>query len=182
MTRKSGKHYMQQTKSLDSCFDLIRSHQQRTPWSPSLEIEPAEILTLSYLSTSRIRWYQKVVLFYFVFFFSNTVDLPRINCLCRRKIILTLKKPLLHYFFFLMVTTKMLSWNINLRSVTITNYKTSNWYKATSYPSRLFLYWEVRLCQQVSWYDIIQSDVKTKVMEIWGVWGTPSLPLLPDPL
>ena len=29
------------TEILDSCFDLIRSHQQCIPWFPSMEIEPA---------------------------------------------------------------------------------------------------------------------------------------------
>ena len=29
------------TETQDSCFDLIRSHQQYIPWSPPLEIEPA---------------------------------------------------------------------------------------------------------------------------------------------
>ena len=29
------------TKTLDGCFDLIKSQQQRIPWSSPLEIEPA---------------------------------------------------------------------------------------------------------------------------------------------
>ena len=33
--------YVQHTETLDSCFDLIRSHQQCITWSPPLEIEPA---------------------------------------------------------------------------------------------------------------------------------------------
>ena len=45
------------TETLDSCFDVIRSHQQWIPWHPSLEIEQAtterraETLPLSLLST-----------------------------------------------------------------------------------------------------------------------------------
>ena len=39
MTRKAGEHL--RTKALDSCFDIIKSHQQRMSWSPPLEIEPA---------------------------------------------------------------------------------------------------------------------------------------------
>ena len=33
--------YAGHSETLDSCFDLIRSHQQCIPWSPPLEIEPA---------------------------------------------------------------------------------------------------------------------------------------------
>ena len=33
--------YAWHTGILDSCFDLIRSHQHCLPWSPPLEIEPA---------------------------------------------------------------------------------------------------------------------------------------------
>ena len=33
--------YAQHTEALNSCFDLIRSHQQCIPWSLPLEIEPA---------------------------------------------------------------------------------------------------------------------------------------------
>ena len=41
MTRKSGKHFHTTYGTLDSCFGLIRSHQQGIPWSPLVEIEPA---------------------------------------------------------------------------------------------------------------------------------------------
>ena len=46
--------YARHTETLDSCFDLIRSHQQCILWSPPLEIKPAttdfraETLQLSY--------------------------------------------------------------------------------------------------------------------------------------
>ena len=40
MTRISGEH-LWHTETLDSCFNLIRSHQQDTPCSLPLEIEPA---------------------------------------------------------------------------------------------------------------------------------------------
>ena len=33
--------YARHTETLDSCFNLIRSHQQCIPWSPPLEIKPA---------------------------------------------------------------------------------------------------------------------------------------------
>ena len=33
--------YAWHVETLDSCFDLIRSHQLCIPWSPPLEIEPA---------------------------------------------------------------------------------------------------------------------------------------------
>ena len=33
-----------------------------------------------------------------------------------------------------------------------------------------------------SGYDIKQSDSDTLALEIWGMWSTPSLPLLPGPL
>ena len=33
--------YSRHTETLDSCFNLIRSHQQCIPWSPPLEIEAA---------------------------------------------------------------------------------------------------------------------------------------------
>ena len=58
MTRKSGKHFHATYRTLDSCFDLIRFHQQCIPWSPLLEIEPAttesraETLPLGHQSTS----------------------------------------------------------------------------------------------------------------------------------
>ena len=31
-------------------------------------------------------------------------------------------------------------------------------------------------------YDIKSSDGKALALEIWGMWSTPSLPLLPGPL
>ena len=49
----SGEHI----ETLDSCFDLIRSHQQCISWSPPLEIEPttaeykAETLPLGHQPT-----------------------------------------------------------------------------------------------------------------------------------
>ena len=48
MTRKSGTRLHVTYRALNSCFDLIRSHQQCTPWSPPLDIEPqyAEAETL----------------------------------------------------------------------------------------------------------------------------------------
>ena len=33
--------YARHTETLDSCFDLIRSHQECIPWSPPLEVKPA---------------------------------------------------------------------------------------------------------------------------------------------
>ena len=33
-----------------------------------------------------------------------------------------------------------------------------------------------------SWYDIKKSDGETLALEIWGMWSTHSLPLLPGPL
>ena len=39
MTRKSGKHCVQHTEPLDSCFDLISSHQQCISWSLPLRIK-----------------------------------------------------------------------------------------------------------------------------------------------
>ena len=36
--------------------------------------------------------------------------------------------------------------------------------------------------QWVSWYDTKQSDGEVPVMlKLWGMWSTPSLPLLPGP-
>ena len=32
----------------------------------------------------------------------------------------------------------------------------------------------------MSWHDITQPDGKDLALEIWGIWSTPSLPLLPD--
>ena len=45
--------YARHTETLDSSFDLIRSHQQCMPWSPPLQIEPAttEPVVLSYDTT-----------------------------------------------------------------------------------------------------------------------------------
>ena len=40
ITIKSGKHLRATYGTLNSCFDLIGSHQQCIPWSPPLEIEP----------------------------------------------------------------------------------------------------------------------------------------------
>ena len=40
MIRKPGNHSLQHTETLDSCFDLIRFHQQCILWSPPREIEP----------------------------------------------------------------------------------------------------------------------------------------------
>ena len=31
-------------------------------------------------------------------------------------------------------------------------------------------------------YDIKQSDCESPALDIWGMWSTPSLPLLPCPL
>ena len=40
----------------------------------------------------------------------------------------------------------------------------------------------VRLSQRVSWYDTKQSDSESPVMqELWGMWSTLSLSLLPGP-
>ena len=36
--------------------------------------------------------------------------------------------------------------------------------------------------QPVSWYETKQSDDAASVFELWGMWSTPSLPLLPGPL
>ena len=58
MTSKSGKYFHMKYGTLDSCFDLIRSHQQHMLWSLPLEIEPAttesraETLPLDHRSTS----------------------------------------------------------------------------------------------------------------------------------
>ena len=40
ITRKFGKHLHATYGTLNSCFDLIRSHQQCILWSTPLEIEP----------------------------------------------------------------------------------------------------------------------------------------------
>ena len=47
MTRKSGKHLHVTYGTLNSCFDLIGSHQQWTPWSPPQYAE-AETLLLGH--------------------------------------------------------------------------------------------------------------------------------------
>ena len=52
MTRKSSKYLHATYGALNSCFDLIRSHQQCTPWSPPLEIEPTTTVCRSWNSTS----------------------------------------------------------------------------------------------------------------------------------
>ena len=52
MTRKSGKHLHATYGAVNSSFDLIRSHQQCTPWSPSLEIEPTTTVCRSRNSTT----------------------------------------------------------------------------------------------------------------------------------
>ena len=41
MTRKSSKYPHASNGTLNSCFDLIGSHQQCVPYSPPLKIEPA---------------------------------------------------------------------------------------------------------------------------------------------
>ena len=40
ITRKSGEHLRMTNGTVDSCFNLIRSHQLYIPWSPPPEIEP----------------------------------------------------------------------------------------------------------------------------------------------
>ena len=50
-TRKSGTHLHVTYGALNGCFDLIRSHQQCTPWSPPLEIEPTTTVCRSRNST-----------------------------------------------------------------------------------------------------------------------------------
>ena len=52
MTRKSGKHLYVTYGALNNCFDLIRSFQQCTPWSPPLEIEPTTTVCRSWNSTT----------------------------------------------------------------------------------------------------------------------------------
>ena len=52
MTRKSGTHLHVTYGAMNSCFDLIRSHQQCTPWSPPLEIEPTTTVCRSWNSTT----------------------------------------------------------------------------------------------------------------------------------
>ena len=48
MIRKSGKHCVQHTEPLDSCFDLLRSHQQWIPWSSPLKIKLATTVLILY--------------------------------------------------------------------------------------------------------------------------------------
>ena len=52
MTRKSGKHLHVTYGALNSCFDLIWSHQQCTPLSPTLVIEPSITVCRSRNSTT----------------------------------------------------------------------------------------------------------------------------------
>ena len=55
ITRKSGKYLHTTYRTLDSCFDHIRSHQQHIPWSPPTGATTeyrAKTLPLSYWSTS----------------------------------------------------------------------------------------------------------------------------------
>ena len=40
MTRKCGTHLRATYGTLNSCFDLNRTHQQCIPWSPPVEFEP----------------------------------------------------------------------------------------------------------------------------------------------
>ena len=51
MTRKSGKHLHATYRTLNSCFDLIGSHQQCILWSPPLEIKPTTAECRSWNST-----------------------------------------------------------------------------------------------------------------------------------
>ena len=52
MTRKSGTHLHVTYGALNSCFDLIRSLQQRTPCSPPLEFEPTTTVCRSWNSST----------------------------------------------------------------------------------------------------------------------------------
>ena len=52
MTRKYDTHIHATYRTLNSCFDLIGSHQQCTPKSPPLEIEPTTTVCRSQNSTS----------------------------------------------------------------------------------------------------------------------------------
>ena len=52
MTRKSGKRLRVTYGTLNSCFDLIGSHQQCTPQSPLVEIEPTTTVGRSRKSTT----------------------------------------------------------------------------------------------------------------------------------
>ena len=51
MTRKSSKHPHATYGTLNSCFDLIGSHQQFIPHSSPLEIEPATLESRNRTST-----------------------------------------------------------------------------------------------------------------------------------
>ena len=52
MTRKSSTHLHATYGALNSCFNLIRSHQQCTLWSPPLEIKPTTTVCRSRNSTT----------------------------------------------------------------------------------------------------------------------------------
>ena len=52
ITGKSDKHPHATYGALNSCFDLIRSHRQCTPWSPALKIEPTITVCRSRNSTT----------------------------------------------------------------------------------------------------------------------------------
>ena len=52
VTRKSGTHLHVTYGALNSCFDLIRSHQQCIPWSPPLEIKATNAVCRSQNSTT----------------------------------------------------------------------------------------------------------------------------------
>ena len=56
MTRKSGIYLRATYGTLDSYFDLIRSHHQCTLWSPQLEIEPTTTVCRSRNSTTGPLW------------------------------------------------------------------------------------------------------------------------------
>ena len=85
-------NYTRQMETLDSCFELIRSHQQYILWSPLLEIEPtttdcsAETLQLSHQFISHTsdakltshgncaaNWHKFVLQVKFVLFTEDTV-------------------------------------------------------------------------------------------------------------
>ena len=55
MTRKSGKHCVRHKEPLDSCFNLIRSHQQYILESATTDCR-AETQLLSHWPTSHIRY------------------------------------------------------------------------------------------------------------------------------
>ena len=57
--RKFANTCAEHTETLDSCFDLISSHQQHIPWPPPLEIEPATTeCRAETLPLSRQIWHQ----------------------------------------------------------------------------------------------------------------------------